>query len=182
MFVWGDVRKLCFSSRNLGTKVWTEKIGMAMEWYEYLCAGHDPGGEVHSCRWPRMLTMWGFIASEDHTSLDGSTKPNSPGDMVDGARGGKALKQRYNLSQQLLHCTYLERAARPQVGVRLPLDSPAAAMSIFSWRPSEIQKKKVLICFCYFAFPSIHPSHVYWFFTLCFDSLDKKQNSWIFNS
>lgn len=60
-------------------------------------------------------------ASEDHMSLDDSTKPNSLGDMVDGARGGKALKQRYNLSQQLLHCTYLERAARPQVGVRLPI-------------------------------------------------------------
>ena len=58
--------------------------------------------------------------SKDHMRLDGSTKPNSLGDMVDGARGGKALKQRYNLSQQLLHCTYLERAARPQVGMRLP--------------------------------------------------------------
>ena len=36
-------------------------------------------------------------ASEDHMRLNGSTKPNSLGDMVDGARGDKALKQRYNL-------------------------------------------------------------------------------------
>lgn len=36
-------------------------------------------------------------ASEDHMRLDGSTKPNSLGDMVDEARGDKALKQRYNL-------------------------------------------------------------------------------------
>lgn len=36
-------------------------------------------------------------ASEDHTRLDGSTKPNGLGDMVDGARGGKAQKQRHNL-------------------------------------------------------------------------------------